>query len=147
MSTALSVPLYASGHPQWLRYHRSRWHIGAQPADATSNGGCRHRCGVRSGTILHWLSLWRRWHSLHGLIRVFYPPHFLLVSFLRVVHLPLKLILLHQHVLVCFLELKLHDETVSLLLEDASLSAILLVKNHHVLAVLLRQCQVVPLHL
>jgi len=62
-----------------------------------------------------------------------------------IVHLPLQLVLLHEHVLVCFLVLELHDKMVRLMLESTALSAVILVEHHHVFPVLLCKSQVVVL--
>jgi hypothetical protein len=64
---------------------------------------------------------------------------------LVVVHLPLKLVLLHQHILVRLLVLELHDKMVSLMLKGTALSAVVLIQHHHVLPMLLRKSQVVVL--
>lgn len=62
-----------------------------------------------------------------------------------VVHVPLKLILMLEHVFVSLLMLELHDKMVSLVLEHTSLLAVILIEHHHVFPMLCRKSQVVVL--
>jgi len=75
------------------------------------------------------------------------PAQLFLKALLRIMHLTSQLIPLHDHVLLRPCLLVVHDALISLLLEHTTLFTVFCVEQHHLLAVLLRQCQVMLLNL